>query len=176
MREIIALVTLFLPLSLLSFGGGSSILAPMHDAAVGQYGWLTPREFVDYFAMSRASPGPGAVIVTLVGWKVAGWPGAIAATIAIFLPSSILCYTAARAWNKYRGTPIHTALERGLLPMGTGLALACAVLILRTSETGPLGWAIAVAACALVVWRDMHPVAILVFGGTVFTLWTWLAR
>ena len=136
MREIVALVVLFVPLSLLSFGGGASILAPMHDATVGGHEWLSPREFIDFFAISRASPGPGAMMVTLVGWHVAGWGGAIAATLAMFVPSSLLCYRVASLWNSRRGTALHTALQQGLLPIGTGLAIAGAALILQTADTG----------------------------------------
>ena len=146
MREILALVVLFVPLSLLSFGGGASILAPMHDATVIAHQWLSPREFVDYFAISRASPGPGAMMVTLVGWKVAGWSGAIVATLAMFLPSSLLCYRLAKLWNGLRGTALHTALEQGLMPIGTGLALAGAILILRTSDAQKRGPAAGIAA------------------------------
>ena len=170
MRELIALAVLFVPLSLLSFGGGASILAPMHDATVVVQGWLSPREFIDYFAISRASPGPGAMMVTLVGWKVAGWSGALVATLAMFLPSSLLCYKVAKLWNRLRGTPLHTALERGLMPIGTGLAMAGAILILRTSEAGPLGWIIAGLSTTLVIWRNVYPLVVLACGGSLFML------
>ena len=170
MREILALVVLFVPLSLLSFGGGASILAPMHDATVIAHQWLSPREFVDYFAISRASPGPGAMMVTLVGWKVAGWSGAIVATLAMFLPSSLLCYRLAKLWNGLRGTALHTALEQGLMPIGTGLALAGAILILRTSEAGPLGWLVAALSTVLVIWRNVYPLVVLALGGALFVI------
>lgn len=167
MREIIALVIVLTPLSLLSFGGGASILAPLHEAFVTHYQWLTSREYVDYFAISRTSPGPGAMLVTLIGWKLAGWPGAVVATIAIFLPSSLLCYRIAKVWNRHRGTPLHRALEQGLLPVGTGLTLAGAIITQHTSGTGALGWVIAVAAAALLLWRSVHPLLVLACGGVL---------
>ncbi len=170
MREIIALAALFAPLSLLSFGGGSSILAPIQAATVDQYGWLTRREFVDYFAISRASPGPGSMLVVLIGWKVAGWAGAIVSTVAIYLPASVLCFSAARIWNKYRGTAVHTALERGLVPIGTGLAVAGAVIVLRTSDAGLMGWLIAAAATTLLVWRNVFPLIVLAGGGVIYAM------
>ena len=176
MREIIALVVMLVPVSLLAFGGGAAIIAPVHEGVVERHGWLTTREFVDIFAMSRASPGPGAMMVTLIGWKVAGWAGAIAATIAIFLPSSLLCYSVARAWNRYRGTPLHSALEQGLLPIGIGLSLSGALTIMRTSDTGLLGWSIAILATALLVWRNLHPLAVLAGGGTAYMLVSMLLR
>jgi chromate transporter len=168
MRELIALVTVLTPLSLLSFGGGASILGPLHDAFVGHYQWLTAREYVDYFAISRASPGPGAMLVTLIGWKVAGLAGAVVASVAIFLPSSLLCYRVARIWNRHRGTPLHRALEQGLLPIGTGLTLAGAIITQHTAQSGALGWMIALATGAVLTWRSFHPLAALGVGGALF--------
>lgn len=170
MREIAALVTVIAPLSLLSFGGGASILAPLHEAFVTHYGWMTSREYVDYFAISRISPGPGAMLVTLIGWKLASWPGAIAATIAIFLPSSLLCYRIAKVWNKHRGTPLHRAFEQGLLPIGMGLTFAGAILTQHTAQTGALGWIIAISTAAVLVIRSVHPLLILACGGALMLL------
>ena len=170
MREIVAIITVMVPLSLLSFGGGASILAPLHEAFVTHYKWLTSREYVDYFAISRSSPGPGAMLVTLIGWKLAGWSGALVATVAIFLPSSLLCYRVAKVWNRHRGTPLHRALEQGLLPIGTGLTFAGAIITQQTSQTGTIGWLITLAATALLLWRNPHPLLVLACGGGLM-LW-----
>lgn len=164
MREVLIIVTVLAPLSLVSFGGGASILAPMQEAFVVTHRWITAREFVDFFAISRASPGPGAMLVALIGWTAAGWAGALAATLAIFLPSSILCYRVARIWNTYRGTPLHQALERGLLPIGTGLTVSGAMITQRTADTGWMGWAVAITAAAVVVSRRVHPLVVLAGG------------
>lgn len=164
------LFLVFVPLSFLSIGGGASILAPLNHQAVEVHHGVTQREFVDMFAISRAAPGPGSLLVALVGWKVAGWPGAFVGAIGIFLPSSLLCYGVARIWNHYRGTAFHAALEKGLTPVGTGLITAGALAILRASETGPSGWAIALAAAAVLAWRNFHPLLILLAGGVAYVL------
>lgn len=165
MREIAIIVFVITPLSLLAFGGGASILAPLNDAFVNHYKWLTAREYVDYFAISRTSPGPGAMLVTLIGWKTAGWGGALAATIAIFLPSSLLCYRVAKVWNRHRGTPLHRALEQGLLPIGTGLTFAGAIITQQTSGTGPMGWLVVAVATGVLMYRNLHPLLVLACGG-----------
>ncbi len=168
MREITALILVLTPLSLLSFGGGASILAPLHEAFVEHYKWMTSREYVDYFAISRTSPGPGAMLVTLIGWKLAGWSGAVVATIAIFLPSSLLCYRVAKIWNQHRGTPLHRALEQGLLPIGTGLTIAGAIITQHTAQSGATGWLISLTAAGLMIWRSFHPMLALATGGAIF--------
>ncbi len=165
--------TIFLvavPLSLLSVGGGSSILAPLDHQAVEVHHWITQRQFVDLFAIARAAPGPGSMIVALVGWKVAGWAGALVGVVGIFLPSSLLCYGVALFWNRYRGTEFHDALETGLAPVGTGLIMAGAFAILHASAAGIPGWAIALTATVVLAWRDVHPLIILLAGGTVYAL------
>jgi chromate transporter len=162
------LVVIFAPLSLLSIGGWVSVLAPMHHEVVEVRGWFTQREFVDIFAISRAAPGPGALIVALIGWKLAGWAGAIVGCLAIFIPSSLLCYGVGRVWNRYRGAPWHMALELGLTPVGVGLLCAGGLSIMRATGGGIGAWAIAVAAAAaFVAWRKVHPLIILALGGAI---------
>ncbi|MBV8122145.1 MAG: chromate transporter, partial [Alphaproteobacteria bacterium] len=78
-RTLLTLVLVFVPLSLLSIGGGASLLADMEYQSVTIHGWTTPREFADLFAISRAAPGPGTMLSALIGWKAAGWGGAVTA-------------------------------------------------------------------------------------------------
>ena len=73
-RVLLALIFVFGPLSLLSIGGGASLLAEIEHQAVGVHHWTTQRQFADLFAISRAAPGPGTMLSALIGWKVAGWP------------------------------------------------------------------------------------------------------
>jgi chromate transporter len=164
-----SLFLIFVPMSLLAVGGGASILAPIHHQMVEVHGWLTQREFIDVFAISRAAPGPGSIMVTLIGWKIAGWPGAIVASLGIFAPSSLLCFGVAKAWNRARGSRLHAALEQGLIPLAGGLMIAGALAIVRASDSGPLGWAVAAASTSVMMWRSFHPLLVLALGGAVYT-------
>ena len=94
---------MFVPLSLVSVGGGQSVVAGIHYQVVEQHHWLTEPQFVEAFAISRMAPGPGSLLVTLIGWDIAGWWGALVASVGIFLPSSLLVYGLARVWARYRG-------------------------------------------------------------------------
>ena len=168
---LLALLVVFVPFSLVSIGGGTSILAGMQHESVDVHHWVSAREFVELFAISRAAPGPGLMLSTLIGWKVSGWAGAIVATLAIFVPSSLLCYTVALVWRRYRGRRWHTALEQGLAPVGIGLVLAGAVAVLRVSGGGVLSWGLAFASAGLLTWRPkLHPLIVFAIGGVVFVL------
>lgn len=166
MRDpLLSLVLVFVPLSLLSVGGGPSILAGI-DHAVATRGWMSQREFLDLFAIARAAPGPGVLLATLVGWKVAGIPGAAIASLALFLPSSLLYYAIARHWSAHRGKLWHSALERGLAPIAAALILAGSLVILRASGTDYTLWAIAAASTAVLLWRPkLNPLWVLAAGG-----------
>ena len=171
----LALLAVFVPFSLVSVGGGTSIIAGIQHETVEVHHWLTNREFVDLFAISRAAPGPGLLLSTLVGWHVLGWTGAIIATIAIFLPSSLLCYGVALVWRRYRGRRWHRALEEGLTPVGIGLVLAGAVSVLRVSGGGGLAWLLAFATAALLTWKPkLHPLIVFAIGGAFFVVMTGL--
>jgi chromate transporter len=170
-NPLLALLAVFVPFSLVSIGGGTSIIAGMQHESVDVHQWISAREFIDLFAISRAAPGPGLMLATLIGWKVSGWAGAIAATLAIFVPSSLLCYTVAMVWRRYRGRRWHTALEQGLAPIGIGLVLSGAVAVLRVSGGGVLSWVLAFASAALLTWRPkLHPLLVFAVGGAIFVL------
>src|SRR5216684_6579977 len=160
-RTLFALALVFIPLSLLSIGGGASLLAEIEHQSVTIHAWTTQREFADLFAISRAAPGPGTMLSTLIGWKVAGLAGALTATVALYLPSSLLVYGAARLWSRWRGSVWHTAIERGLAPIAAGLILSGGIAILRVSPGGSAVWVAAVTATVLLLcWPRLHPLAL----------------
>jgi len=165
----LALIAVFVPFSLASIGGGISVMAGIQHETVDVHHWVTARDFVDLFAISRAAPGPGSMLTTLIGWHVMGWTGAIIATLSLFVPSSLLCYGVALVWRRYRGRRWHTAMEMGLTPIGIGLLLAGVVSILRIGGGGFLAWAVAFGSAGLMAWRPrLPPLLVFALGGIIF--------
>jgi chromate transporter len=174
MREgsLLAIIAVLAPLSLVSIGGASSVYAPLQHQTVEVLQWLTPQEFIELFAIARVTPGPGTMLATLIGFKVAGLPGAAVATLALFVPSSVMCFLVAQVWSRYRGRPWHQAFEKGLAPIGIGLMFAGVLAMLRLGASGPLwflSWGVAAIAAALLTWRSrLHPFALLFGGAALF--------
>jgi len=165
---LIRIFMIIAPLSLASFGGASSIYAPMQHEVVDIEKWVTAREFLDLFAISRAMPGPGSLFCTLIGWQVAGFAGAVVASVAIYLPSSALVYGAGHVWARHKGKRWHTALQDGLAPLGAGLLFAGVVTLTRLAADGLLPIAIICGVAGLMVWRPKtHPVVFLSLGGII---------
>ncbi len=164
------LTVVFVSFSLSSIGGGTSLFAPMHHQAVDIHQWITSQDFVDLFAISRAAPGPGSMLATLIGWKIDGLLGALVATLALFVPSSILVYFVARVWNRYRGRKWHSALEHGLAPIATGLISAGTLAIARVGGEGVLSWVVAVGSALILARFAVHPLFLLAAGAAIFAV------
>ena len=161
---LLALAAIFAELSLLAFGGGNTILPEMQRQVVEVHRWMSAREFSAMFALAQASPGPNMMIVTLIGWRVAGWPGALVATLAKFGPSSIVTALALRIWRRYKDAPWRSIVQMGLVPMTVGLVAASAALIVRASDhTWSLGVITAIATAVTLKTR-MHPLWVLAGG------------
>jgi chromate transporter len=167
--DLLALVAVIAPLSLVAVGGASGMYAPLQHQTVDVYRWLTAREFLDLFALARVTPGPGSMITALIGWKVAGLPGALVATLALYIPACTACFLAAKVWNKYRGTHWHSAIETGLRPVAAGIIGAAVITLLRLAETGPVSWVVLGAASAIFILRPkVHPFLVLVAGAALY--------
>jgi len=166
---LMALLVVFAPLSLLAFGGSNAVMADIAHQSVSARQWTSDREFADLFALSRAAPGPGSMLAALIGWKIAGIAGALTATVAFYLPSSLLVYVAARLWGRWRGSAWHQAVERGMAPIAAGLFLSGGIAVLRAEPGGPIVWiAAGVATAMLLRWPRLHPVPLLLAGGALF--------
>ncbi len=169
-RTCLGLAAVFAPLSLFSIGGGASLLAEIEQQAVSIHHWTTQQEFADLFAISRAAPGPGTMLSALIGWKVAGWAGALTATVALYLPSSLLVYGAARMWGRWRGSRWHSVVEQGLAPIAAGLMLAGGLAVLEVAGGLAVWAAAAVATVVLLRWPKLHPLALFAASGALFGL------
>ena len=167
------LLAVFGPLSFATIGGGQGIVTEVHRQAVVVQGWIPEGMFVTDFALSRLAPGPGSLLVALIGYQAAGWPGALAASIGIFLPSSVLLYGLARLWARYRGRPWQLAVEHGLAPIAAGLILAASFTVLRAIGGGWLAWLIALCSTLLLSTTKVSPFVILAMGAAVFGVRYW---
>lgn len=162
------ILAVFVPLSFTTIGGGQGVMAEIHRQTVVQQGWMTEQQFIYDFALSRLAPGPGSLLVTLIGWQVGGWIGAVAASLAIFLPSSLLLYLLARLWAHYRDRPWQRAIERGLAPVAAGLILAGSLTVLEAAQGGWIKWAVAAASTVLLTATRVSPFVMLGAGALAF--------
>ncbi|MBV9825019.1 MAG: chromate transporter [Alphaproteobacteria bacterium] len=168
---LLALIAVFAPLSLLSFGGSNAVMADIAQQTINIHHWTTEREFADLFALSRAAPGPGSMLTALIGWKVAGVAGALTATLALYAPGAILVFAVSRVWYRWRGSRWHSAVERGLAPIAAGLFLSGGLALLRAEPAGwPVWAAAALTTVVLLRWPKLNPLLLLLAGALLFAV------
>jgi chromate transporter len=161
---LVSLAIIFAQLSLLAFGGGNTILPEMQRQVVEVHHWMSAQNFSALFALSQAAPGPNLMIVPLVGWNIAGWPGLLVSSLAKFGPSSIVTGLALGAWRRFRDKPWRRIVQAGLVPMTVGLVAASAALIAQASDHTIGLAAITAIGAALSLTTRIHPLWMLAGG------------
>jgi chromate transporter len=151
------LVLVFAPLSIMSIGGGQAIIADIQHQTVDVYHWFSNQQFSDMFAISRATPGPNTLIASLIGWHLGGGAGVLVATLAMYIPSSVLFVVATSFWHRHHGSRWRLAIERGLAPIAVGLIFAGALTILEAIHLTLLGWATTAFAAIVLHFTKTNP-------------------
>ena len=137
----------------------------MHRIAVDVHHWMTDKQFADVFAISQLSPGPNVLIVTLIGYSVAGILGALAATLAMCGPTAVLAYYVSRLLARSSGSRWPAIIQAALVPLSIGLMGASALILALTSDGNWIAALITVAAAALAFATRLNPFWMLAAGG-----------
>jgi chromate transporter len=154
-------------LSSISFGGFPTVLPDVHNF-VAANGWVTDREFADFFAISQIVPGPNMILMmSFIGLKVGGPPGAVAGALATFGPPCLIYYTAYRLWDRFRDRPWQQIVRRGLAPLTIGLVIAGGYVMARAADIGWQGALVTAAAIGVMLGTRLNPLWILVAGGVL---------
>ena len=113
----------FLQIGLFSVGGGYAAIPLVQSLIVERQGWITMTEFTNLITIAEMTPGPIAVnSATFVGIRIAGLPGAVAATWGCIFPSCIIVSVLAYIYRRYRGG---SAYFRQSSPSGSGADRRC---------------------------------------------------
>jgi chromate transporter len=132
------LFLVFASMSVMLFGGGYVFIPLIQEIIVDGHGWVTTQEFIDAIAMGQITPGPILVSAAFIGLKVAGFAGAVVATVGIYLPPALLMVVSTRALEFIKKSQTIRAALRGIRPAVVGMIVAAAVTV---GGTAPRHWA-----------------------------------
>ena len=132
----------FLKVGAFTIGGGLTMIAFIQDQVVGQFGWLTPREFVDGLALGQLTPGPVLMIAAYVGYKAAGIAGAAVAATAAFLPSFVIMLALLPVLDRVRQLAWVKAVMKGMGPAVIGVLAVSLVRLAPAALPDPFAAAI----------------------------------
>jgi chromate transporter len=162
----------FLKIGSVVFGSGYVLLAFLQTEFVQRLHWLSEKQLIDAVAVGQFTPGPLSATATFIGYVVAGWPGAIVATIAIFLPGFVLVAASGPLLPRIRKSPVASAALDGVVAGSLALMAVVAMQLARASLVDRLTVAIfAVSLIALIRFKVNS--AWVVAGAAVvgWTLW-----
>jgi len=166
----------FFKVGTFTFGGGLSMLAFMQEQVVGQFGWLTPQEFVDGLAMGQLTPGPVLMLAAFIGYKLFGVPGAAVAAGAIFLPSFVMVLSILPLLRRMKDLLWLKAFMRGVAPAVIGALGVSVVQMAPHAAPDIFTWGLLVGTIAIALFSKLGPLPLMAGGAALgFLSWrkTW---
>ena len=160
---LLTLAGYFALLSLFAIGGANAALPEMHRLAVEVMHWMSERQFADMFAIAQVTPGPNVIVVTLIGYHVAGLPGALVATLAMCGPTCLFAFFVGRAWDRFKDAPWRMMVQAALVPISIGLLGASAAVVASAAAQSKL--AVAVTALTALVTYTIRLNPLWIFAG-----------
>ncbi|MHB8056549.1 MAG: chromate transporter [Desulfuromonadaceae bacterium] len=167
MASLFLIAWTFFRIGLIFVGGGYVLIPLLNHIMVEQYQWLTLRQFLDGLALSQLTPGPLAILATFTGYRVGGFPGALVATVCIFLPCVMLMLIVGRNYDRLKRIDIIGSTLAGLLPAVVGLVAAAAWNLGVSSLSGVKEFFILAAGFALFKWTKVSPMIVILGAGLV---------
>ena len=172
-QELLALFLHFLSLSLFATGGAIALASDMHRYVVDEHHYISHTQFVNSIALAQAAPGPNMLFVTVMGWQIAGVPGALATTLGLSLPALVFPMLVSRASRLPQFSRLLKALQRGLGPVALGLMAATSFLLLRAAPGVWKGAAIIAVTVGILTLTRLPPLVLIAAAGITGAFVSW---
>ena len=171
-----ALFLVFLKIGAILFGGGYVLVALIRSNLVAHLGWINERQLLDAVAMGQVTPGPISTTATFIGFLLAGIPGAVIATIAVFLPAFFFVAISGPLVPRLRHSPLAGAVLDGVNVAALALI---AVVTWQLFRAAVVDWATLVLAglsLFLLLRNRINSVWLVLGGAAIGAAATWLHR
>ncbi len=157
----------FLKIGAILYGSGYVLLAFVRSEFVERLAWMTEQQLLDAIAIGQFTPGPFFTTATFIGFFVGGLPGALLATLGIFLPSFIFVAISQRALARFQNAPAVRSLLDGVNAAALGLMAAVAWQLGRAAVIDPLTAAISLAALLALIRFKVNSTWLIIAGALI---------
>jgi chromate transporter len=164
---LLKLALAFGALSLVSVGGAPVMMPEIHRLSVEVNPWLTNAGFARDFALSQTAPGPNFMMISLVGWRVAGLAGLTAATLAAIVPSSIIAFIVGRLYMRFSSQAWFPVVKDALPPLVLGLIMASGVVTAQAAVSDTIGLVIIIISASVVAFTRRNPLVAIATGAII---------
>jgi len=164
-KDLFALFVSFAKTGSVAYGGGPSMVPLLKAEVIERRNWIGTEDFMDALAIGNALPGP---IITkmsaAIGYRKAGWPGALVAIAGIILPSALALLVLMGFVSLVKDNPLVTSMLRGLRPVVVAMLAYAAWDMAPNALKNRTTWVICGVSLALMVFSPIHPALIIVAG------------
>jgi chromate transporter len=168
--NLLRLFAIFLKIGSVLYGSGYVLLAFLRNDLVVRTGWLTDQQLLDAVAVGQFTPGPVFTTATFIGYLLAGVPGALLATVGIFLPSFVFVALIHPLVGAVRSSRSAGPLLDGVNVASLGLMAAVTLQLGRSAVIDPLTAVLAVVAAVLLVRFKINSAWLVLGGGLIGVL------
>lgn len=158
---------LFLKIGAILYGSGYVLIAYLRADFVARTGWLTEAQLLDAVAIGQVTPGPVLTTATFIGYLLAGLPGALLATLGIFLPSFVFVALTGPLIPRMRRSPVISAFLDGVNAASLGLMAGVFIQLIPASLVDPLAVAIGLASLAVLARLPINATWVVLAGAGV---------
>lgn len=165
---LLQLILAFMQVGAFSVGGGYAAMPLIESLTVNTHGWLTAAEFADLVTIAEMTPGPIAInAATFLGMRMAGLPGALAATFGCVLPSLLIVTLLSWLYTRFRSGNVLQSVLGMLRPVVVGLIASAALSLIQvacTTAGGTFSWAgaaLMLAAFVTLRWKKCSPILVM---------------
>jgi chromate transporter len=164
----------FLKIGSVLYGSGYVLLAFLRADFVVRFGWLTDQQLIDAIAIGQVTPGPVFTTATFIGYLLGGLPGALLATLGIFLPSFIFVAISNPIIPRIRNSPWASSLLDGVNAASLGLMAAVTWQLGRSSLIDPLTILVAILSLVLLLRFKLNSTWLIAAGALTGWLSAWV--
>lgn len=172
--DLARLFLIFLKIGAVLYGSGYVLLAFLRNDLVLRTGWLTNQQLLDAIAIGQVTPGPVFTTATFIGYVLGGLPGAILATVGIFLPSFMFVAAVNPLIPRLRASPWMGALLDGVNVAALGLMAGVTLELGRAAIVDWLTALLAALAALLLIRFKINSVWLVLGGGLIGVAYSWL--
>ena len=156
----------FLFIGSVLYGSGYVLFAFLEGGLVNTFGWLTQQQLIDAIAVGQLTPGPSIQPATFIGYVIAGWPGAVVATVGIFLPSFVFVAALTPLIPRMRRSAWMAAFLDAVTMSSIGLMAVVCLQLGRATLVSWQAWLLLIIALILALRWNVNS-ALLVAGGAI---------
>lgn len=165
MKQLLSLFYTFFKIGAFTFGGGYAMIPLIEREIVEKRGWIKEDDIVDIFAVSESVPGAIAInSATFIGFRIAGYSGAIFSMLGVVLPSFIIITVIAAVLSQFQELEIVKAAFSGIRAAIVALIVMAGVKVAKTAIKNWTGIVIASVAFFLLLIVNLHAIIIIILG------------